>query len=49
MPIAILTFDGFNEADSCVASNVLNRLRTLGRQISIAVPLVPAAWREVVP
>jgi hypothetical protein len=30
MQIAVLTFDGFNELDSFIASAILNRLRPLG-------------------
>ena len=37
MQIAILTFDGFNEIDSFVACNVLNRIR--GWKASIAAPV----------
>ncbi|CAD6561348.1 hypothetical protein LMG27952_07425 [Paraburkholderia hiiakae] len=38
MNIAILTFDGFNEIDSLVAFNILNRIRTPGWRVAIASP-----------
>jgi transcriptional regulator GlxA family with amidase domain len=38
MHIAILTFDGFNEIDSLVAVNLLNRVRRSDWRISIASP-----------
>ncbi|MDH1265912.1 DJ-1/PfpI family protein [Pseudomonas sp. GD03944] len=38
MRIAILTFDGFNELDSFVASALLNRLRDRGWQAQITCP-----------
>jgi transcriptional regulator GlxA family with amidase domain len=38
MQIAILTFDGFNELDSFVASAILNRLRAKGWQAHITCP-----------
>ncbi len=38
MQIAILTFDGFNEIDSFVVCNILNRLRTRGWQAWITAP-----------
>ncbi|MFM0339511.1 DJ-1/PfpI family protein [Paraburkholderia fungorum] len=38
MHIAILTFEGFNELDSLVALNILNRVRKPGWKVSIASP-----------
>jgi transcriptional regulator GlxA family with amidase domain len=38
MNIAIFTFDGFNELDSLVAFNLLNRIRRPGWRVSIASP-----------
>jgi transcriptional regulator GlxA family with amidase domain len=38
MHIAILTFDGFNELDSLIAFNILNRARKPGWKASIACP-----------
>jgi transcriptional regulator GlxA family with amidase domain len=38
MQIAILTFDGFNELDSFVASAILNRMRAKGWQAHITCP-----------
>ena len=38
MHIAILTFEGFNEIDSLVAFNILNRVRRPGWRVSIASP-----------
>ncbi|WOD20437.1 DJ-1/PfpI family protein [Paraburkholderia kirstenboschensis] len=38
MHIAILTFEGFNELDSLVALNILNRVKKLGWKVSIASP-----------
>ncbi|WP_413204361.1 DJ-1/PfpI family protein [Rhodospirillum sp. A1_3_36] len=38
MQIAILTFDGFNELDSFVASAILNRMRSKGWKASITCP-----------
>ncbi|WP_233889274.1 DJ-1/PfpI family protein [Paraburkholderia flagellata] len=38
MNIAILTFDGFNEIDSLVAFNILNRIRRPGWRVAIASP-----------
>lgn len=38
MRIAILTFDGFNELDSFVASALLNRMRDRGWQAQITCP-----------
>ncbi|MBB3258652.1 transcriptional regulator GlxA family with amidase domain [Paraburkholderia bannensis] len=38
MHIAILTFDGFNELDSLIAFNLLNRVRQPGWRVSIASP-----------
>src|SRR5688572_19828149 len=41
MRIAILTFDGFNEIDSFVASHILNRVRRAGWKAEITCP---AEW-----
>lgn len=38
MQIAVLTFDGFNELDSFIASTILNRLRPLGWNAWITSP-----------
>lgn len=38
MHIAILTFDGFNELDSLIAFNILNRIREPDWRVSIASP-----------
>jgi transcriptional regulator GlxA family with amidase domain len=38
MHIAILTFDGFNEIDSLLAFNILNRIKKPGWRVSIASP-----------
>jgi transcriptional regulator GlxA family with amidase domain len=38
MKIAILTFDGFNEIDSLLAFNILNRIRKPGWRVSITSP-----------
>ncbi|MGF6505190.1 DJ-1/PfpI family protein [Paraburkholderia sp. 32] len=38
MHITILTFEGFNELDSLIALNILNRVRKPGWQVSIASP-----------
>ncbi|MGF6880242.1 DJ-1/PfpI family protein [Paraburkholderia sp. MM5477-R1] len=38
MHIAILTFEGFNELDSLIALNILNRVKKPGWQVSIACP-----------
>lgn len=38
MQIAVLTFDGFNELDSFVASAILNRMRDKGWKAYIAAP-----------
>ena len=38
MKIAILTFDGFNEIDSFVASGILNRMRNAGWRAEITCP-----------
>ncbi len=38
MRIAILTFDGFNEIDSFVALNILNRVQRKGWNVQIACP-----------
>lgn len=38
MHIAILTFDGFNELDSLIALNILNRVRVPNWRVSIASP-----------
>lgn len=39
MQIAVLTFDGFNELDSFIASTILNRLRPLGWNAWITSPV----------
>jgi transcriptional regulator GlxA family with amidase domain len=36
--VAILTFDGFNELDSIVALNILNRARKTGWRVTLACP-----------
>ena len=38
MHIAILTFEGFNELDSLIAFNILNRVKSPGWRVSIAAP-----------
>jgi transcriptional regulator GlxA family with amidase domain len=38
MPIAILTFDGFNELDSLIAYGILNRVKQPGWRVSISSP-----------
>ena len=38
MQIAILTFDGFNELDSFIASSILNRMKPKGWKASITCP-----------
>jgi len=38
MQIAVLTFDGFNELDSFVASSILNRMRAKGWSAQICAP-----------
>ena len=38
MHIAILTFEGFNELDSLIALNILNRVKQSGWRVSIASP-----------
>jgi transcriptional regulator GlxA family with amidase domain len=38
MHIAILTFEGFNELDSLIALNILNRVKNPGWRVSIASP-----------
>ncbi|OXY82884.1 DJ-1/PfpI family protein [Oceanimonas doudoroffii] len=38
MDIAVLTFDGFNELDSFVASGILNRMRDAGWNVKITSP-----------
>lgn len=38
MHIAILTFEGYNELDSLIAFNVLNRVKNPGWRVSIACP-----------
>lgn len=38
MHIAILTFDGFNELDSLIALNILNRVKRPGWRVSITSP-----------
>ncbi len=40
MKIAILTFEGFNEIDSFVASGILNRMKKSGWKAEIACPAV---------
>ncbi len=34
MDIAVLTFDGFNELDSFIASGILNRMKEFGWNIA---------------
>ena len=46
MQIAVLTFDGFNEIDSFVVSNILNRLRPQGWQAWITAPGVRVASKN---
>lgn len=38
MHVAILTFEGFNEIDSFVAMNILNRVKGAGWRVSLACP-----------
>ncbi len=38
MDIAILTFDGFNELDSFIASGILNRMKEFGWNVQITSP-----------
>ena len=38
MDIAILTFDGFNELDSFIASGILNRMKDAGWNVQITSP-----------
>lgn len=38
MQVAILTFDGFNELDSFIASGILNRMRSKGWKAHITCP-----------
>ena len=38
MHIAILTFEGFNELDSLIALNILNRVKRPGWRVSVASP-----------
>jgi hypothetical protein len=38
MHIVILTFEGFNELDSLIALNILNRVKRPGWRVSIASP-----------
>jgi transcriptional regulator GlxA family with amidase domain len=38
MHVAILTFEGFNELDSLIALNILNRVKKPGWRVSIASP-----------
>lgn len=38
MNIAILTFEGFNELDSFIASGILNRMKSSGWNVQIASP-----------
>ena len=46
MQIAVLTFDGFNEIDSFVVSNILNRLRARGWAAWITAPTDRVASRN---
>lgn len=39
MNIAILTFEGFNELDSFIASGILNRMKSSGWNVQITCPL----------
>jgi len=39
MNISILTFEGFNELDSFIASGILNRMKSFGWTIQITCPL----------
>ncbi|MCK8075439.1 DJ-1/PfpI family protein [Vibrio sp. 1CM2L] len=38
MDIAVLTFDGFNELDSFIASGILNRMKEFGWNVQITSP-----------
>jgi transcriptional regulator GlxA family with amidase domain len=38
MNIAVLTFDGFNELDSFIASGILNRMKKFGWNVQITCP-----------
>jgi hypothetical protein len=38
MNIAILTFEGFNELDSFIASSILNRMKEAGGNVQITCP-----------
>ncbi|UGA53368.1 DJ-1/PfpI family protein [Vibrio sp. VB16] len=38
MDIAVLTFDGFNELDSFIASGILNRMKAFGWNVQITSP-----------
>ena len=38
MKISILTFDGFNELDSFIASGILNRMKQAGFEVQITCP-----------
>src|SRR5262245_975757 len=38
MPVAMLTFDGFNELDSLVALGVLNRVKRPGWRVTLSCP-----------
>ena len=38
MQVAVLTFDGFNELDSFIASGILNRMRGQGWKVQITCP-----------
>ncbi|WP_165312909.1 DJ-1/PfpI family protein [Vibrio ziniensis] len=38
MDIAVLTFDGFNELDSFIASSILNRMKQYGWNVQITCP-----------
>ena len=38
MNVAILTFEGFNELDSFIASGILNRMKSSGWNVQITCP-----------
>lgn len=38
MDIAVLTFQGFNELDSFIASGILNRMKSAGWNVQITSP-----------
>ena len=38
MDIAVLTFEGFNELDSFIASSILNRMKDAGWNVQITSP-----------